>query len=253
MLAKGVKRKHGEMEAEEPAAPAAGAAPAPAAPSDSLFNISMLKLHQSLRHVEPNLRYLVLVANTLRRIQDQMPVEAEGPLPPGCPPAGPEPPAGPGAASAPDCRDGGNRLPAPEDELLLSSWDAPLSGALEGAEVLGGGSGTPGPAQPEDEVPAGLRDGAPEPGGRPDAARPPHPFFGSLELLGSSGSLLEDSLEGIFEDIDTSMYDCDVWSPTSLAGFKAFSGADEEGEDGGRLDMDDLDYLMDVLVGTHAL
>ncbi|XP_064359089.1 SERTA domain-containing protein 1 [Dromaius novaehollandiae] len=243
MLAKGVKRKHGEMEAgEAAAAPAAGGSPAPAAPSDSLFNISMLKLHQSLRHVEPNLRYLVLVANTLRRIQDQMPAEAEAPPPPpGRPPAAPEPPAGPGAAGCPDRRG----RPAPEDELLLSSWDASLCASLPGAPE---GAEPPGPARPQDAAPP---DG--EPGGRPDAPRPPHPFFGSLELLGSTGSLLEDSLEDIFEDIDTSMYDCDVWSPTSLAGFKAFSGADEEGEDGGRLDMNDLDYLMDVLVGTHAL
>ncbi|XP_068766387.1 SERTA domain-containing protein 1-like [Struthio camelus] len=237
MLAKGVKRKHGEMEDGQLAAPAA--APAPAAPSDSLFNISVLKLHQSLRHVEPNLRYLVLVANTLRRLQDHAPAETQGPVPPGRPPAGPEPPAGPGAAS-PDRRDA--RCPAPEDELLLSGWDASLcaslSGGLEGAETPGG---TPGPpAPPQDDAP-------------PDVPRPPHPFFAPLELLGSTGSLLEDSLEGIFEDIDTSMYDCDVWSPASLAGFKAFSGADEEGQDGGRLDMDDLDYLMDVLVGTHAL
>ncbi|XP_062454242.1 SERTA domain-containing protein 1 [Rhea pennata] len=250
MLAKGVKRKHSEMEAGgEPVAGAAGGTPAPAAPSDSLFNISMLKLHQSLRHVEPNLRYLVLVANTLRRIQDQMPAEAEGPLPPGCPPASPEPAGGP---SAEQRRDGGARCPAPEEELLLSSWDASLcaslSGALEGMGPLG--AGAPDPTPPADEAP---RDGALELGGWPDAPRPPHPFFGPLELLSSTSSLLEDSLEGIFEDIDTSMYDCDVWSPTSLAGFKAFSGADEEGEDGARLDMNDLDYLMDVLVGTHAL
>ncbi|XP_010218243.1 PREDICTED: SERTA domain-containing protein 1 [Tinamus guttatus] len=141
MLAKGVKRKRAEMEAGEAPAEAVSGGGGPGAPSASLFNISVLKLHRSLRHVEPNLRYLVLVANTL-----------------------------------------------------------------------------------------------------------------TLDLLGGP-SLLDDSLDGIFEDIDTSMYDCDLWAPGSLAGFKAFSSTEEEeeAEGSGRLDMDDLDYLMDVLVGTHGL
>ncbi|NWX94154.1 SRTD1 protein, partial [Nothoprocta pentlandii] len=215
MLAKGVKRKRAEMEAGEAPAEAVSGGGGPGAPSASLFNISMLKLHRSLRHVEPNLRYLVLVANTLRRLQ--------GPAPAPEPPAGPHGP--PGSADHP---------------LLLSGWDVPP----DATAML---------------APATMALDAMEgPGGRADALRPPPAPPGCLsplELLGAP-SLLDDSLDGLFEDIDTSMYDCDLWAPGSLAGFKAFAGTEEEegeeAEGSGRLDMDDLDYLMDVLVGTRA-
>uniref|UniRef100_A0A8C4YP56 SERTA domain-containing protein n=1 Tax=Gopherus evgoodei TaxID=1825980 RepID=A0A8C4YP56_9SAUR len=219
MLAKGVKRPRGEMEGGDPEPRDPSAAPA-----SSLFNISMVKLHQSLRHVEPNLRHLVLVANTLRRMQDQMQREAGGPMAPDSPEA-----------------------PSVGDDLLLSAMDSSISTILEDlgqVEVLS-------PARPEEEQPLAGASGA-----RQEPARTSAPCLGPLELLSSASYLLEDSLEDIFEDIDTSMYDCDLWSPTSLSGFKAFSGAEDSdskalagAED--RLDMSDLDYLMDVLVGGH--
>ncbi|XP_048688871.1 SERTA domain-containing protein 1 isoform X1 [Caretta caretta] len=247
MLAKGVKRTRGEMEGGEPEPRDPGAAPA-----SSLFNISMLKLHQSLRLVEPNLRHLVLVANTLRRMQDQMQQEAGGPVAPDSPKAlsGVDSPA-----PASDSRDSGSepcRQPPSDnqgDDLLLSTRDASISAILEDlgqVEVLS-------PARPEEEQLLASESGA-----KQELARTSAPCLGPLELLSSAGSLLEDGLEDIFEDIDTSMYDCDLWSPTSLSGFKAFSGAEDSdskalagAED--RLDMSDLDYLMDVLVGGHAL
>uniref|UniRef100_A0A8C3SR09 SERTA domain-containing protein n=1 Tax=Chelydra serpentina TaxID=8475 RepID=A0A8C3SR09_CHESE len=204
MLAKGVKRTRGEMEGGEPEPRDPGASPA-----SSLFNLSMRKLDQSLRHVEPDLRHLVLVANTLRRMQR----EAGGPAPCRPPPSNSQ-----------------------GDDLLLSTVDTSISALLEDL--------SPGRAEEE----------------QPLAGEPPRtsaPCLGPLELLGSPGSLLEDGLEDIFEDIDTSMYDCDLWSPTSLSGLKAFSAADGSGGKAlagaeERLDMSDLDYLMDVLVGGHA-
>uniref|UniRef100_A0A8C0JIC3 SERTA domain-containing protein n=1 Tax=Chelonoidis abingdonii TaxID=106734 RepID=A0A8C0JIC3_CHEAB len=223
MLAKGVKRPHGEMEGGdlEPRDPGA-------APASSLFNISMVKLHQSLRHVEPNLRHLVLVANTLRRMQDQMQREALS------------------VVDSPPCRQPPSDSQG--DDLLLSSMDSSISTILEDlgqVEVLS-------PTRPEEEQPLAGASGA-----RQEPARTSAPCLGPLELLSSASYLLEDGLEDIFEDIDTSMYDCDLWSPTSLSGFKAFSSAEDSdskalagAED--RLDMSDLDYLMDVLVGGHA-
>ncbi|XP_067412690.1 SERTA domain-containing protein 1 [Emydura macquarii macquarii] len=263
MLAKGVKRTRGEMEGgeAEPRDPCA-------APASSLFNISMLKLHRSLRHVEPDLRHLVLVANTLRRMQDQMQLDAGGLAAPHSPEAtsvvdSPAPIAG--------SRDSGSAPPAssplelcqrpPSDsqggDLLLSNVDTSLcssiSTILEDLEHVENLSSCPPPAQPEEEQ---LLFG--ESGAKQEPARTPQPCLGSLELLSSASYLLEDSLEDIFEDIDTSMYDCDLWSPTSLSGIKAFSGAEDSdskalagAED--RLDLSDLDYLMDVLVGRHAL
>ncbi|XP_050784589.1 SERTA domain-containing protein 1 [Gopherus flavomarginatus] len=247
MLAKGVKRPRREMEGggPEPRDPSA-------APASSLFNISMVKLHQSLRHVEPNLRHLVLVANTLRRMQDQMQREAGGPMAPDSPEA---PSVVDSPAPVSDSRDSGLepcRQPPSDsqgDDLLLSAMDSSISTILEDlgqVEVLSS-------ARPEEEQPLASASGA-----RQEPARTSAPCLGPLELLSSASYLLEDGLEDIFEDIDTSMYDCDLWSPTSLSGFKAFSGAEDSdskvltgAED--RLDMSDLDYLMDVLVGGHAL
>ncbi|XP_074872583.1 SERTA domain-containing protein 1-like [Carettochelys insculpta] len=249
MLGKGVKRKRGEMEGgeAEPRDPAA-------APASSLFDISLLKLRQSLRHVEPNLRHLVLVANTLRRMQDQMQVEDGGLATPGSPPAAEEHPA-----PVSSTQDSGLELcrPLPSgglgDDLLLSTMDASLCSSISIILEDLGQVESLSPARAEEEqLPAG------ECGAKPELARATAPCLGSVELLSSASYLLEDSLEDIFEDIDTSMYDCDPWSPTSLSSFKAFSGADSldskalAGSEG-RLDMSDLDYRMDVLVGGHGL
>lgn len=117
MLSKGLKRKREEEEEEEKEAlavdawwldsghPAVAQAPQSVA-SSSLFDLSVLKLHHSLRQSEPDLRHLVLVVNTLRRIQASMaPAAALPPVP--------TPPTSPGVV----------------DNLLTSS-DAALSASM---------------------------------------------------------------------------------------------------------------------------
>ncbi|XP_007433847.1 SERTA domain-containing protein 1 [Python bivittatus] len=227
-----MKRKWSEEEA----------GPAAATPCSSLFSLSVSKLHQSLQHVEPNLRHLVLVANTLRRCQGEMqPVPApvlqatlgqEGPCPGGS------------SISMPSvlaCRlsEPSWRLPSlpslsPHvDERLLSTADSSAFPTfLEDSNDI---------AQPEGPHLCLLS---------PEAERPSHPCPSStLELLSPAGYLLEDGLEGVFEDIDTSMYDCDLWLPTSLPNFKeAFCSPGEQ-----RPDLADLDCLMDMLVGVQEL
>ncbi|XP_075771684.1 SERTA domain-containing protein 1 isoform X2 [Pelodiscus sinensis] len=245
MLAKGVKRSHGEMEGEDPEPRDPGTAPASA-----LLDISMLKLHQSLRHVEPDLRHLVLVANTLRRMQGHMQLQAGGPAAPDSPPGVGESPA-PVSEVRDSGPESGQQPPSPGQggDLLLSTMDASLCSSISTLLEDLGQLESLSPARPEEEqLLAGACGTKPEPA----------PGHGPLDLLSSASYLTEDGLEDIFEDIDTSMYDCDLWSPTSLSGFKAFPGA--EGLDSkalagaeGRLDMSDLDYLMDVLVGGHGL
>uniref|UniRef100_A0A8D0HU88 SERTA domain-containing protein n=1 Tax=Sphenodon punctatus TaxID=8508 RepID=A0A8D0HU88_SPHPU len=221
MFSKGVKRKRSEAEMDSPGAP-----------SSSLFSLSLSKLHRSLQHVEPDLRPLVLVANTLRRIQDEMqsgPTAGAGPQGSPCPT---EPPHSP--------PDGCRTLPPLDpqgEEVLLSNLDASLyasiSTTLEDLSPLEGLGASP----QLEELPATAA--------RPEPDRTSPPCLGPLELLGPSGYLLEDSLEeDIFEDIDTSMYDSDQWPPA-----KACPGPGE-GE-GGQPDLSDLDYLMDVLVGAQ--
>ncbi|XP_036264124.1 SERTA domain-containing protein 1 [Pipistrellus kuhlii] len=230
MLSKGLKRKREEEEEqqeEEALAvdtwwldsdhPAVAPAP-PAVASSSLFDLSVLKLHHSLRQSEPDLRHLVLVVNTLRRIQASM-------VPTAVLPPVPSLPAAPGMA----------------DNLLASS-DAALSASM--ASLLEDLSHIEGLSQ----APQPLAEEGPQ--GRPIGGPPPS--LGSLDLLDpATGCLLDDGLEGLFEDIDTSMYDSDLWAPASEGLKPGPEGG--PGEDAPELKETELDYLMDVLVGTQAL
>ncbi|XP_034974430.1 SERTA domain-containing protein 1 [Zootoca vivipara] len=243
MLAKGTKRKR--IEGDE-AAPSAG-------PTSSLFSLSVSKLHQSLQHSEPNLRHLVLVANTLRRIQDEMQPAAgalfQQPDPPAAAAGSSVCRESPGGALPCALQDPGRRLPPPPpslaphvDELLLSSMDLSVFSTiledLSGLEGFGDAVHPP-TAQPE----GGLLCSEPERTSQPCSSTP------LLDTLGPSTYLLEDGLEGIFEDIDTTMYDCELWSPTSLPSFKeAFPSSEDE-----RPGLADLDYLMDMLVEAQEL
>lgn len=228
MLSKGLKRKREEEEEKEalevdawwldPGHPAVTQAP-PTVASSSLFDLSVLKLHHSLRQSEPDLRHLVLVVNTLRRIQASMAPTVT--LPPV-----PSPPV----------------VPSVADNLLASSdtaLSASMASLLEDLSQIEGLSQAPQP----------LADEGPP--GRPTAGAPPS--LGALDLLGpATGCLLDDGLEGLFEDIDTSMYDSELWVPAS-EGLKPGpeNGPGKEGAP--ELDEAELDYLMDVLVGTQAL
>lgn len=231
MLSKGLKRKWEEEEEEkealevdawwlDPGHPAVAQTPPAATASSSLFDLSVLKLHHSLRQSEPDLRHLVLVVNTLRRIQASMAPAATA-LPPV-----PSPPVAP---SVPDS--------------LLASSDAALSASM--ASLLEDLSHIEGLSQ----APPPLADEGPP--GRPVAGAPPN--LGALDLLGpASGCLLDDEFEGLFEDIDTSMYDSELWAPAS-EDLKPGPEGGPGKEDTPELDEAELDYLMDVLVGTQAL
>uniref|UniRef100_A0A8D0B530 SERTA domain-containing protein n=1 Tax=Salvator merianae TaxID=96440 RepID=A0A8D0B530_SALMN len=176
MLGKGAKKR---KRSEEEAGPSA------LAPGSSLFTLSVSKLHQSLGHVEPDLRHLVLVTNTLRRLQEEMG------LTPRDAPATASTVSGPGALdTAPcslqdSCR---NSLPPSENKALLSSADlAVFSTVLEGLSNFG--------------------DATCPTVNQPDGSLAPERTFSpcALETLAPSSYLLEDGLEDVFEDIDTSM------------------------------------------------
>ncbi|KAM6223677.1 SERTA domain-containing protein 1 [Rhynchocyon petersi] len=225
MLSKGLKRKREQEEEKEtlavdtwwldPSHPAVAQAP-PVVASSSLVDLSVLKLHHSLQQSEPNLRHLVLLVNTLRRIQASMVPEAT--LPPV-----PSPPA----------------TPRVTESLLASSDDlsASMASLLEDLSHIEGLSQAPQPLVDEGPL------------GRPTGGAPSN--LGALDLLGpATGCLLDDGLEGLFEDIDTSMYDSELWTPASesLKPGPVEGPSKEEAPE-----LDELDYLMDVLVGTQAL
>ncbi|XP_029426963.1 SERTA domain-containing protein 1 [Rhinatrema bivittatum] len=261
MLAKGIKRKYGELSGRMDFPPdALGVCrdPVAAVPSPSLLNLSLLKLHRSLGHVEPNLRHLVLVANTLRRLQDDVRVEQNGQGPSWRAASSPAPLGTSPREDSDVCR-----RQIQGDDLLLSScdtsWYASVSTMLEDLNQVEGLSSDPHPIPLADDPTDSLRVG----GGCLEEAKegpvPPAPASPApLDILSSSSYLLEDSFQDIFEDIDTSMYDCEPWSPTSLVNFKAFSNAEDSevksltSGQNGKLELTELDYLMDVLVGTQA-
>lgn len=228
MLSKGLKRKREEEETMESLSvdswwldqgrPAVVQTP-PTVASSSLFDLSVVKLHHSLRQSEPDLRHLVLVVNTLRRIQASM--EPTAALPPE-----PIQPTAPSVA----------------DNFLASS-DAALSASmaslLEDLSHIEDLNQVPQPQA--DEGPPGRSVGG------------VLPNLGALDLLGpATGCLLDDGLEGLFEDIDTSMYDSELWLPAS-EGLKPVPENGPAKEETPELDEAELDYLMDVLVGTQAL
>ncbi|XP_005086619.1 SERTA domain-containing protein 1 [Mesocricetus auratus] len=229
MLSKGLKRKREEEEEKEEGLsvdswwldqshPAVSQTP-PAAASSSLFDLSVLKLHHSLRQSEPDLRHLVLVVNTLRRIQASM--EPATALPPV-----PTPPTAPSVADS-----------------LLASSDAGLSASM--ASLLEDLNHI----EDLNQVPEPQADEGPP--GRSVGGVPAN--LGALDLLGpATGCLLDDGLEGLFEDIDTSMYDSELWVPAS-EGLKPGPENGLAKEQTPELDEAELDYLMDVLVGTQAL
>lgn len=225
MLSKSLKRKREEEEEERkedawwlsPGHPTPAAQTPPAAASSSLFDLSVLKLHHSLRQSEPNLRHLVLVVNTLRRIQASMAPAAVLPLVP-------SPPVVPGVVDS-----------------LLASSDASLSASmaslLEDLSQIEGLSQAPQPLV--DEGPPGRLTGAASTG------------LDDLDLVDpATGCLLDNGLECLFEDIDTSMYDSELWTPAS-EGLKAGPAEGPGKEEASELD--ELDYLMDMLVSTQEL
>lgn len=254
MLSKGIKRKFSEVEGEMGSGPEpemAGRYPSslPAVQSHCLMNISLLKLHRSLHHVEPNLRHLVLVANTLRRLQDNMQADSNSQ-------GGWKPMEDHSKKDSPFISESKNSaLDVAGEDALLSTMDASLyssiSTILEDLNSFDGLSCSPLP-QTEEEQLCSPKDFNKD-GSREESSKltPPSSF------VSSSTYLLGDNLEDIFEDIDTSMYDSDPWASSNLLNFKTFSNINEpverslaDGQDS-MLELSDLDYLMDVLVETQ--
>ncbi|KAG8143737.1 hypothetical protein E2320_000925 [Naja naja] len=225
-LLKAMKRKWTEEEEAQPAT---------AAPCSSLFSLSVSKLHQSLQRVEPNLRHLVLVANTLRRFQGEM---QPGPAPLLQAALGQEDPSeGSLMPSTLACS-----LSEPSWRLMSPPSLSPPLGDLLFSNVDSSAFPAFGVGQPKEPLLSLL---SPEAGWIPRACP-----SSTLELMSPDGYLLEDSLEGVLEDIGTSMFDCNLWLPTSLPNFKeAFCSPGDQVPDLA----DHLDCLMDVLVGVQEL
>ncbi|XP_015206514.2 cell division cycle-associated protein 4 isoform X1 [Lepisosteus oculatus] len=258
MLGRGVKRKLSDYE-ESMAAGIPGV-------SDSGFTLPYLqqrqlvldmclsKLQSCHRKVEPSLHRSVLLANTLRQIQEEMRQEGgDPPLTPQC---------GEGVCSP--------ATPMHTPDLPPVPPESPGGGS-----VTDGGAAPPAPSLPPEAASeplacprcAGSEEGmcfAPSPGPPPFAAegdaRSPDSLFSCFEITNSTSYLTDLALDDIFEDIDTSMYDSSDFSsvlafPASSAedGLKSFPTCNSPSASGIQIcitDLNDLDHIMEILVGS---
>ncbi|XP_048378570.1 SERTA domain-containing protein 1-like [Stegostoma tigrinum] len=257
-LGKGVKRKRHEDDGQT-----AAACTPQTFHCGTLLDISLLKLHQNCVLAERNLHRSVLIANTLRRLQAEVHWENgrnemlnKMPLPP------PEKPTSqPVSKMGEEITDLNNNLArAPSPSLteppfcLLSGNDSSLSSAistiLQDLDFVEDLSPPPDQASPEDDHLLPLKPASPDPRAEP---KPPDSIFAAFEIADSDDFLIDGSLDAIFEDIDTSMYDVQQGFPAgacpTIQPIKASRGTPSAKPHNSRTDITELENLMDLLVG----
>ncbi|KAL4656371.1 hypothetical protein GN956_G5743 [Arapaima gigas] len=262
MLGRGVKRKMSECEAS------GGLGPVPELPYPQqrqlVLDLCLNKLQGCHTRAEPSLHRSVLLANTLRHIQEEL--RREGGDPPATP--APTPPHIATPLHSPDMP------PIPLDCGVICSptgdcWPA-LSIATKELGVVGGSQGTgllTCPGCGESDGLSVTSSSSSEGGCGGDLAvdtRSSDSLFGSFEITNSTSYLTDLAFDDIFEDIDTSMYDSSDFSVLALPPARG-SGAPTGPEDSLKpfpsctssstlqlclTDLNDLDHIMEILVGS---
>ncbi|XP_032870332.1 SERTA domain-containing protein 1 [Amblyraja radiata] len=230
---RGVKRKRAEDgDEDEGVRPLS---PPLAFRCEALLDLSLHKLHQGCTVADRNLRRSVLIANTLRRLQ-----AGEGrSLPPQTLPQ-PEAPD-PNNADTDADTDANNNL------CLLLGDDATLSIDLHDLDYPGGFGGSP--PIPEEDPPLSP------------TSRPLQSVLAELDMGDSDAFLTDCSLDDIFSDIDTSMYDgqtslaAGLWDPLKPPDPAPFTlerppwDYPSTRTPNGRTEFTDLEMVMDLLAG----
>ncbi|XP_046877835.1 SERTA domain-containing protein 2 [Hypomesus transpacificus] len=212
MVGRGVKRKLSECEDPVPGLPYPQQ-------RQLVLDLCLDKLQSCQRRAEPSLHRSVLLANTLRHIQQEMRQEGRPPLP--------EAPPAPSLLHAATPRHSPSLPAVPADSALSA---APSSS----------------PPSADKEARAAEAEG-----------RSSDSLFGAFEISNSTSYLTDLAPDDIFDDIDTSMYDsadCAVLAcPASRGGakdlLKAFSGYTASSTlQLCLMDLNDLDHIMEILV-----
>ncbi|XP_076128446.1 cell division cycle-associated protein 4 [Alosa pseudoharengus] len=236
LLGRGVKRKLSECDVAGDAAPLGLPYPQQ---RQLVLDLCLDKLQSCQRRAEPSLHRSVLLANTLRHLQQEM--RQEGSTAAACPPPPPAP-----SLHALTPRHAPDLPPVPSDlQPARGPPASPASGSDASGAQLDDGSGVH-PAAP-------LQD----------------TLFGAFEITSSASCYLSDlPLDDIFEDIDTSMYDATDFSALALTPAQrgsAAGGGSISGDDGLKgfpssgcapssalqfclTDLNDLDHIMEILV-----
>ncbi|XP_062406336.1 SERTA domain-containing protein 2 [Sardina pilchardus] len=238
LLGRGVKRKLSECDGAGDAASLGLAYPQQ---RQLVLDLCLDKLQSCQRRAEPSLHRSVLLANTLRHLQQEMRQEGSTATA-ACPPPPPAP-----SLHALTPRHVPDLPPVPSDlQPACGPPESPASGPDAGA-------------QPDDG--SGVHPAA--------AAAPPlqDTLFGAFEITSSASCYLSDlPLDDIFDDIDTSMYDASDFSALALTPAQrgSASGGGGSGDDGLKgfpsgcnpssalqfclTDLNDLDHIMEILV-----
>ncbi|XP_060772264.1 SERTA domain-containing protein 2 [Neoarius graeffei] len=183
-----------------------------------VLDLCLDKLQSCQQQAEPSLHRSVLLANTLRQIQQEMKLEGSDILPPASP--SPFPPPTP--CHIPD-------LPP------VSGDSSPLlSGPVSSSSLtLGEHSESKPPSLAlVEEVDSKM----------------PESLFSTFEITNSTSYLTDLTLDDIFEDIDTSMYDLSEVSVLACSGPRDDGPKSLSNLQLCLTDLSDLDHLLDILV-----
>ncbi|XP_061073030.1 SERTA domain-containing protein 2 [Conger conger] len=262
MLGRGVKRKlsdFGEVAGAKDSVP-----DVPYMQQRQLvLNMCLNKLQSCHMRSEPSLHRAVLLANTLRQIQEEM--RREGWEPPAAPAPWPPHPSTPlHTPSLPpvpsDCPEGPGPAAHSDSGLALPPSLLREEGGAQGER---GPPACPGCTETEEESDSSSSSSALS--SSPEDSRTPDLLFSSFEITNSTSYLTDLAFDDIFEDIDTSMYDCSDFSSVLAYPLPRASGATPAAEDGLKsfpscttasalqlclTDLNELDHIMEILVGS---
>lgn len=246
-----------------------------------VLNVCLTKLHSYKMLVEPDLHRSVLIANTVRQIQEELRQETSqqsatlyvSPTSsmcsfPGTDLSGLHSTLPSVLNSHQDCNGNGacTADSSVESGLMVSDdeMSSAISSILKDLDFMEDISPSQCVSSQDDPV-SSLTNVAlrPEYDSVHQELRVTESVFNSLEISNSTSYLTDLPFDDIFEDIDTSMYDSDVCiipltsprSPTSVADetMKNFISCNSQSANGiqnNRSDLSDLDNIMEILVGS---
>ncbi|CAH2328666.1 Hypothetical predicted protein [Pelobates cultripes] len=239
-----------------------------------VLNMCLSKLQNYKMLVEPNLHRSVLIANTVRQIQEETRQEAS--QLPGivCNDVASNAILYTGSDScensinlacdtSPDISKDSWSLENPADCLMEVTDDdmsSAISSILRDLDFMEDTSPAQTPLLVPEDQPKPLDNGS-KAGDKQDL-KGAECMFGSFEITSSTSYLKDLSIDDIFEDIDTSMYDSDFsfsslvsprMQPTSEEALKMFTLCNSPSNNNlqvCRTDLNDLDHIMEILVGS---
>lgn len=255
MFPKGTKRKFSDGEeapSEAPGPTARALSSAYSLQRQSLLDMSLIKLQLCHMLVEPNLCRSVLIANTVRQIQEDMTqdgtwqimTQALSQCPSQCPDRL--------VASEVLCRDPAAQSPKPlpfQDEVVMEE-DGPAAPGpqLGGAPYLG-----PFSSSWDEEEEAEDEEDSEESVSEPEEEPRTEQVFGTFEIKQPPP---DPALEELFSDVDPSYYDLDTvlmqspkMGPYDLLESLSHSPALSSGASC-RSDLNELDHIMEIIVGS---